>query len=210
MNNRSLMLAITLLPLHSALSWATDVSVDGDTYYLDYANGRFVANNGTAPIEGKKLAEDENFSQWRFQPKDKQPFEVIYNRQAQTLIDIKTNANDAGGPFFIAAKGKYLLLKYGTGPDPTPFALVDDGGNHLYADHYWSRFPIGYQIGHEAAKGQLYLEYVGSTATDDDTQALHCHDTTGGEPRLLDIRVIDLRSISNIHIHPTNYIACTQ
>jgi hypothetical protein len=201
----TLLLIALLACVPTLKAWGLDVNIGQETYSLNYTTDQLSARRGAIALKGQKLAEDEAFSQWRFQPKDEPAFEIIYNNLSNTTITIKSNANDAGGPFFIAAKDKYLLLEYGTGSDPTPFALVDDRGTRLYADTYWSRFPIGYQV----ANATLYLEYVGSSDVSDPEQQKHCHDTTGGEPRQLDTRLVNLKHSSDVNIDHLNYYVCT-
>ncbi len=192
------------MAMQSAL--AQTFSIDNDTYSLDYADGQLAARSGTVTSKGEKMAEDENFSQWSFNDHGRS-FEIIYNSKTKHIIDVKPDADtEAGGPFFIVAKGKYLLIDYGTGPDPTPFVLVDENGSTIYKDQYWGDWPIGYTV----IDNKLYLEYVAGKMINDPNALERCGQTTGGDPVQLEIKYANIKNTSDLKIEETEYIACTQ
>jgi hypothetical protein len=186
-------------------AWALDVSIDGEKYSLSYEHAHLVAKSGAATIEGKKLAEDEDFSQWLFGDHDTS-FELIYNSHTNRSIELKTeNAGDAGGPYLIAAKGKYLLLDYGTAPGLRKLSLVDETGAELYRDDYIDGWPLGFRL---APNNSLTLSYIGWKPLRHDILSNRCHEIPSGTPGTLEVKTVSMLTFRLIDHHAVGDITC--
>jgi hypothetical protein len=160
---------IAILILFSSSTKAEETKPN---YSFVYKDGILLAKNAETTLQGKRGWVEGNFSYWWFEGKN---FGVVFNTKTQKMIDITEENWEAGGPFRIMGYDKYILLDYGTGPDPRYFALIDEDGNTVYQDSYWSIFPIGFQKSEANGEyGEIYLSYVGSTPSTDKAAIEKC------------------------------------